>query len=200
MKHFITIFCLLFISSLAHSQVFEGGFFFGMTASQVDGDTYGGFNKMGLNAGGYITKEISRRANWKAEIRYVQKGAYNGPTNENPSLYKLLIHYVEIPLMYQYHINDKVIVDAGISPDIYLYHKEEDEYEIKDPDDGPAYHRLGLNGNIGVYYSLTDRLIAGARQSYSLIPMRDHASGQTYLLNRGQYNNVISFTFYYHFE
>ena len=50
--------------------------------------------------------------------------------------------------MYQFHIKKEIIVDAGISPDIYLFHKEEDEYDVIDQADGPAYHRFGLNGNV----------------------------------------------------
>ena len=200
MKNILPIILLLFLFDISYAQPFEGGFFGGVTFSQVDGDTYGGFNKMGISAGGYITKEINRKSNWKAELRYIQKGAYSKPTEENPALYKLIIHYVEIPLMYQYHINKEIILDAGISPDIYIFHKEETQDGEDPPEDGPAYHRFGLNGNIGIYYALNEKLSVGARQSYSLIPMRDHASGQTYLLNRGQYNSVISFTLYYHFK
>jgi len=200
MKNFILIISLLFLTGNLLSQPFEGGFFIGMTASQVDGDTHAGFNKLGLTAGGYITKEITRKANWKAELRYIQKGAYNKPTESNPNLYKLSIHYVEIPLLYQYRIHPQIIVDAGLSPDIYLFHKEEDQYGEMDQTYRPAYHRLGLNGNIGIYYSLTDNILLGGRASYSILPMRDHASSQTYLLNRGQYNSVISFTMYYHFR
>lgn len=200
MKNLILIIFLLFIAEISFSQTFEGGFFAGFTASQVDGDTYGGFNKIGLSAGGYITKDITRNSNWKAELRYIQKGAYSKPSDENPNLYKLTIHYVEIPLMYQYKIHPLLIIDAGLSPDIYLFHHEEDQYGDMDQEYRPAYHRVGLNGNIGIYYTLTENINAGLRSSYSLIPMRDHASSQTYLLNRGQYNNVIGFTIYYHFK
>ncbi|MCF8378553.1 MAG: PorT family protein [Bacteroidales bacterium] len=200
MKFFLLSLSFFLFVGNSFSQTFEGGFFGGLTASQVDGDSYAGFNKIGLTAGGYITKEINRKANWKAELRYIQKGSYSKPSEDNFNLYKLTIHYVEIPLMLQYKIYQKVIVDAGISPDIYLFHKETDQDGEMDQTYRPDYHRFGLNGNIGVYYMLTDNILAGARSSYSLIPMRDHASSQTYLLNRGQYNAVISFTLYYHFK
>ena len=182
------------------AQTFEGGFFAGLSASQVDGDTYSGFNKAGLTAGGYISAELTRNSGWKAELRYIQKGAYKKNTEQDPTLYKLTIHYIEIPLMYQYWINDRIILEGGFSPDIYLGHKEENEIGELEGEERPDYHRFSIGANAGVAYKITDNIIAGARYTYSIIPIRDHASGQTYLLNRGQYNNVVSFSLYYHFD
>lgn len=191
----VTLFC-----GNALSQPFGGGFFAGFSASQVEGDTHAGFDKFGITAGGYITKKHLRNTNWKAEIRYIQRGSAKQPTETDPSLYRLTIHYVEFPLLYQYNLNDRITFDAGLSPDVYLFHKEEDENGEISQDDRPAYHRVGLNGDIGGYYRLTENIIFGLRYSNSILPMRDHASGQTYLLNRGQYNRLFHFSVYYHFE
>lgn len=196
----LLFFALFFYCPNAIAQPFEGGFFAGLTASQVDGDTYSGFDKAGLTAGAYITGEISRNSNWKAELRYAQKGAYKKSTEQDLSLYKLIIHYVEIPLLYQYWLNENIVLEGGVSPDIYLGHKEETENGIIPEEDGPNYHLFSIGANAGAAYKITDHIIAGARYTYSIIPIRDHASGQTYLLNRGQYNNVLSFSIYYHFN
>ena len=182
------------------AQPFEGGFFAGVSASQVDGDTYSGFDKLGLTGGAYIARDISRNSNWKAELRYIQRGSYKKNTEQDPTLYKLTLHYVEIPLIYQYSVNKKVKPDGGLSPEVYLFHKEENEYGELRAEDYPAFHRFGLGANFGANYYITDRLIAGIRYTYSIIPIREHASGQTYMLNRGQYSNVLSFSFYYHFK
>jgi opacity protein-like surface antigen len=199
MKQLFT--ALLILSSIAaYSQPFEGGFFGGMSASQVDGDTYSGFNKVGLTAGGYVSSEFNRQWKWKAELRYIQKGAFKKTSIENPDYYRLAIHYVEIPFMIQYFLNDQLFFEAGLAPDVYLFHNEEDEFGDIPGDEGPAYHRFGLNAGAGLGYFITDNIIAGIRNSYSVIPMRDHASGQTYLLNRGQYNNVLALSLYYHFR
>jgi hypothetical protein len=195
-----TIILTLLFTFTAYSQPFEGGFFVGLSASQVDGDTYSGYNKLGITAGGYITKDINRQSNWKAELRYIQRGAYNKGNVQNPSLYKLTLHYAEIPLMCQLEVIEKVVLDLGVAPDIYLFHSEEDEYGDLPQDDYPAFHRFGLGGLVGANYKLTENIIAGARFNYSIIPIRDHPSGQTYLLNRGQYSNVVSLSIYYHFE
>jgi len=192
---------LLFLLPLSSfSQPFSGGFFAGMSASQVDGDTYAGYNKIGLTAGGYISSEFNRSWKWKTELRYIQKGAVKKNTIEDPDYYRLAIHYVEVPFMVQYYINEQLYLEAGLAPDIYLFHKEEDEIGDIPSNEGPAYHRFGLNAGAGVGYFITENIIIGLRNSYSAIPMRDHASGQTYLLNRGQYNNVLAISLYYHFD
>jgi opacity protein-like surface antigen len=198
-KTFLTTIFLLVILQ-AYGQTFEGGFFGGLSASQVDGDTYSGFDKLGITAGGYISNEINRDWSWKAELRYIQKGAFKGTSLENPDYYRLVIHYVEIPLLAQYIIDDRFYLEGGLAPDVYLYHKEEDENGDIPKQEGPDYHRFGLNAIAGGGYFINENLIIGARYTYSAIPMRDHASGQTYLLNRGQYNNVLALTLYYHFD
>lgn len=199
MKYPIII-ILLLITVTAFSQPFEGGFFAGMSASQVDGDTYSGYNKIGLTAGGYIGSEFNRQWKWKAELRYIQKGAFKKTSIDNPDYYRLAIHYVEIPFMLQYFLNRELFLEIGLSPDVYMFHNEEDEFGDIPGDEGPAYHRFGLNAGAGIGYFITDEIIIGFRNSYSVIPMRDHASGQTYLLNRGQYNNVLALSLYYHFR
>lgn len=191
---------MVLCTQVARSQPFSGGFFAGFTTSQVQGDNYGGFDKFGITAGGYIFREHLRNTGWKAEIRYIQKGSAKRPTESDPTYYKLTIHYIEFPLLYQYYINRSLTIDAGLTPDVYLAHREEDEDGLMSQEDRPPYHRLGLNGDIGIYYRLGDHIIVGARGSHSIIAAREHAGGLTYLLNRGQYNKVIHFSVYYQFE
>lgn len=199
MNRFLSI--LIFLAAfplMVTAQPFGGGFFGGISASQVDGDTYAGYNKIGLTAGAYITKELSRVSDLKVELRYIQKGAYHKGPEQDPSLYKLTIHYVELPFMYQYYITDNIIADAGLAPNVFLFYKEEDE-NGEFPEDNP-FHRFGIDASAGLNYKLTDNIIAGLRYSYSVLPVRDHPSDQTYRLNRGQYSNMFSFTLYYQFE
>ncbi len=199
-KILLTILLSLSIISPCFPQLFEGGFFAGFTASQIDGDTYSGYNKPGITAGAYISRDLQNQLNWKAELRYTQRGAYNKGNIQNPSLYKLTLHYIELPLILQYEALNKVILEIGLSPELYLFHREEDEYGVLRQEDYPEFHPMGIGGLAGVNYKLTNHIIAGTRYCYSIIPIRDHASGQTYLLNRGQYSNVISLNLFYHFK
>ena len=200
MRYLVSLILIFASLQLSEAQVFEGGFFGGFVASQVDGDTYGGYNKFGISLGGFISKEHLQNTNWKFEIRYIQKGSAQRETEFNPTFYKLTIHYVEIPLIYQYEFYEDLIAEIGLSPDVYLFHKEEDEVGDMDQDDRPDYHRFGLNGDIGLSYKLNENVIVGLRRSHSIFSMRDHASGQSYYLNTGQRNNVFHFTIYYQFR
>jgi len=182
------------------SQQFEGGFLGGFSATQVDGDLFSGYNKLGITAGAYVTRELSSSFILKTELRYIQKGAYQKPTEFNPSLFKTSLQYTELPIMLQFFYTEKVYFELGLIPEALLASKEEDENGLIPIDQSLEFHRFTLEGGAGVGYFLTDHLAAGFRYSYSLLTARDHASGQTYMLNRGQYNNVLCFTFYYHFQ
>ena len=196
-KYVCSLAFLIILTGLTLAQPFSGGFFAGVSFSQVDGDTYAGYHKPGLTAGAYITRKFNLRTGWKAELRYIQKGAYNKGPASDPSFYKLTLHYVELPLMVQYFVNEHVILDAGLAPEVYIFHREENQDGELREQDYPPFHHFGLGADGGVYYKFNEHIITGARYSYSLLPIRQHASGQTYHLNRGQYSNVLSFTLYY---
>jgi hypothetical protein len=191
---------LLIISIPLFSQQFEGGFFGGVSASQIDGDNFAGYNKGGFTAGAYITREITRNINWKTEIRYIMKGSYQKYTEENPVYYKTTLHYAEIPILAQYFFKGKTFFEFGLVPEILLSSKEEDEGGIIPSDQTLPFHRFSLEATAGLGYFLTKNIAAGFRFNYSILTCRDHASGQTYYGNRGQYNNVLSFSIYYHFK
>jgi hypothetical protein len=200
MQKFLLSVFLGILSVSGFSQEFEGGFLGGLTASQIDGDLFSGYNKVGITAGAYTTRKINNSVNWKLEIRYTQKGSYQKYTETNPVMYKTSLHYAEVPFLLQYFYNRRVFLEAGLIPEILLYSKEENESGVVPEDQSLPFHRFSLEACAGIGFFLTDQIAAGFRYSYSLFTARDHASGQTYLLNRGQYNNVLSFTIYYHFR
>ena len=194
-------FCFLILVTLSitsYSQQFEGGFFGGFSASQIDGDTYSGYNKLGFTAGAYATRELNRNFNLKTEVRYIQKGANKKVTENSMSMDKTKLQYAEIPLLAQYFYNSKIFMEAGLVPEFLLASAEDLGYGYADPT--KPYHLFSLEGALGAGYFLSEHFAAGARYTYSLLPTRDHASGQIFRLNLGQRNNVISFSLYYHFR
>lgn len=195
---FILFILFVLITKISLAQTFEGGFFGGFSASQVDGDRFSGYNRLGLTAGAYITRELKRNIVFKNELRYIQKGAYKRNTEQDPTYYKTSLHYAEIPVLIQYLTRNDLYLEAGLVPEILLYSREENEDGIIPTDQTLPYHRFSLEGTAGLGYFFTKNLSAGFRYTYSILTARDHASGQTYLLNRGQYNNVLSFSLYYH--
>jgi len=187
---------LLFIPFFSFSQYFEGGVVAGLSASQVDGDTYWGFNKLGLLGGGWVRRMFSDNVGGQLEVRYIMKGAYEAENVDNIVYYKLALHYADVPVLINYHYRDRVLFELGLSPEFLVYNQEYDQYG-QTPEDAPPFHLFNLSAIGGIGYIFLERFTANVRYNYSVIPIREHASGQTYLLNKGQYNNVLTFSVYY---
>jgi hypothetical protein len=195
----IALSALLLLYKPLAAQNFNGGFFVGLNMSQVDGENYSGYDKVGFNAGSFITTAINREFDFRLELRYTEKGAFKKSSEFNPEYYKVSMYYVEMPLLIQYTWKDNYIFSAGLSPDVILHHTEEDENGPVPPEDHPDFKRFSIGANIDAAYAFTDHLMVGARFSYSLLPVREHGGGVSYRLNRGWYNNVLSLSAYYSF-
>ena len=190
--YFVAFLSLISLSS--SSQYFDGGVVAGLSASQVDGDTYWGFNKVGILGGGWVSWAFSDYVSGQLEVRYIMKGAYEADKEKN-LYYKLALHYADVPLIMNYRYRTHIQFQLGLAPEFLLF---SEEYDANGPilEDAPDFHTLNLSAVAGIGYIFLERFIANARYNYSVIPIREHASGQTYLLNRGQYNNVLTFSIY----
>ena len=75
-KRLSIVYCLLSIVYSLSAKQFKAGVTAGIASSQVDGDTYAGYNKAGIFAGAYVTKRLAPESKWSAsfEITYIQKG------------------------------------------------------------------------------------------------------------------------------
>lgn len=200
-NRFYLLVLLLFFPMLSFSQTFEGGAVAGISASQVDGDTYSGFNKLGLLAGGWVRHMFTYSVGGQLEVRYIMKGAYESENIDAAYLYRLVLHYADIPIMINFHYKERVLFELGLSPEFLVYHREDDQYgeipESETSEGAPPFHTLTMSAIGGVGYIFWERFMVNVRYNYSVMPIRDHPSGQTYLLNRGQYNNVLTFSVYY---
>lgn len=72
--------------------------------SQVDGDTWKGYHKVGYLAGAFVRLELSPRSSFQLEMEYIQKGSRHNVDSANyyDQSYLLRLHYLELPLLYQY--------------------------------------------------------------------------------------------------
>lgn len=196
MKHFLFIFLLVTLAGIASSQNFEGGALFGLTASQIDGDNYRGYNKVGLQGGGWVRRMFTYTLGGQMEIRYVQKGALNTKTGNGATYYRMALHYIDIPLMAQYAYNENVVFELGIGPEVLMTAKAQDQdgdIQIADP----KHYRFTMSAIAGIGYRFLEVYSIHFRFNYSVLPIQAHSSGQSYLLNQGKYSNVLSFAFYY---
>ncbi len=189
---------LLVLSLSIHGQKVNAGFFGGITASQVDGDSYVGFNKLGLTAGAFVNRHIEYNIYWQVEVKYVTRGAYKGPDTNDQTLYRSTYHYVEFPLSVNYLYDKKIQVEAGTSPEVLIKTRFSDQDGIIDPSNYPDNRRFGLSIFGGIVYWLNASTGVGIRYTYSAIPFRDPQEWN-HPRYRGYFHNVICLTAAYKF-
>ena len=195
MKKYFQIIVFVFFSSSLFSQTFGGGVLAGLSASQLDGDNWGGYHKAGFTFGAYTYTKLNKYIDAQLEIRYVQKGS-NSNSEELEVFYLSKLNYVEIPLFLKYNFLSKFSANIGLTAG-YLQKATEDKDGIGDEPADPEFNKFEFSGLAGVEYKIIDKLFFNVRFNYSILSVRSHPGDQTYFLNRGQYNNVLTFTIHY---
>lgn len=178
----------------------------GINGCQIHGDSYSGYNKLGVFAGLSVNARITEKTSLEMGFYFSQKGARH---NENPKAgdYTALLinlNYIDIPLSLYYKLPRDYFVSAGLSF-AYLVNYYE---SVNKADYTGLYHfnkfEYGLNGGIGK--KLNKRLYLEVRSSNSVSPIRGYgiaATGVYYpnaiarFFNKGLYNNILSAFFTY---
>ncbi len=186
------------ILSLSASAQFKGGFYAGINGSQVDGDNYVGFYKLGLNLGATVFYPLSPRFSASMEILFSQKGAQAKHYDGYPQQMLLKLNYIEVPILINYHDNtkgkDKFTISLGTSVSRLV----NDTLIIAFPmlqgltkPEIQSLHGFDWGVVVGGAYNLTDRWQVNVRYSYSIIQMGESLNSN--YLNKGLFNNVVSF-------
>jgi len=183
-------------AATTRGQQLNYGIYGGITASQVDGDAYRGFNKLGGTAGLFLNRHIEYNIYWQAELKYVSRGVYKGPSDNDQTLYRSTYHYLEIPLSVHYLVQEKFIIEFGTSPEVLLGTAFEDESGTLNPEGYPDNRKFGLSVFAGVGYWFSDRMMAGLRYTNSAIPFRDPREWNNPQY-RGYFHNVVSLSLAY---
>ena len=209
MKNFIGLAVILLLSfsivSESQAQTFKSGIFAGMVTSQVGGDGYSGFNKLGLTFGGFVRYQLSDNWSTQFEIAYVQKGSRNNfsisesDPNQSSVYFLMRLNYIEIPLIFKFN-HRNFIYEAGLyyGQLVSFYYEYRDDgggtsgpFESVDDFNAEIDRISGLSGNtdpaylenydfggiLGLGYKISDNVFFGVRWSNSIIPFRAHDSG-----------------------
>jgi hypothetical protein len=197
--------CFLSVFPLAsQAQRFNGGAFFGLNTSQISGDELAGFDKAGLYLGAFANLSgESKPGGWQIEVGYLEKGSRKLPHPDKGDFYsyRLRLNYVETYISYQYFWRTYLWFEAGPSLGVLVRSSEQvnEGGSASRLDNGEFFDRYDLSLNIGANYRLSETWSLGVRFANSIIPVRPHASGASYILNFGQYNEILSFSFRYQF-
>lgn len=197
----ILLFCLLvFLSScpLAAQSKFKAGLLAGFTATQYDGDSHAGYNKLGLLGGVFSRIPINERWKFQFAITYFQKGArkYPNPEKGDFSQYELNLDYAEVPVLFLVKYK-KIVIEGGLAIGFLVAEKEVvNEIDITGL---RPFGATDFSFNLGLTYRINDSWEINSRYNYSILPVRPHPSGSVHRWNRGEYNNCLSFELRYIF-
>jgi len=202
------ILSVLFILSIqtTDAQRIMGSLIVGFNATNVQGDDVFGFRKFGLNAGAAAIVPIGDKWSGTLETIYTQKGSNHNEgargmdytERHDYNQYKLVLNYVEVPILFHYIDKEWLRVGAGFSYARLVEVKEwEDNVRIATTtlNDGP-YSPNDYSGLIDLQFPIYQQLRFNFRYTFSLVSIRTRqyqnvGAGEEKI--RDQYNQVLSF-------
>jgi hypothetical protein len=200
MRYLFVTLALLFFAACSYGQRFHGGPMAGLVVSQLDGDGLGGYNKPGIRAGGWVNTDISKLTTLQLELQYIQKGSKISEQElKSGDYYHSRLNYLQLSFLGKYELMSKLKGEAGIAGG-YLFNPLEDTDGAGFIEPLEPFYNYELSLIIGLSYQLSERFTGDIRLNYSALPIRKHPGDQKHLLNRGQYNNALSFSLYYQID
>lgn len=197
----IFIFC---IGLTSNGQQFHGGIIVGLAGTQVAGDTYSGYNKAGIFAGGFVSIDVGQKSALQMELTYFQKGSRENPREKNGyKQYLLRLNYIELPIFYQYKAG-RFTIEAGPSAGFLVGYFEDNILNPNpisdDPEIPPA--RVTLQINLGVRFAITQQIGVDVRTNNSLMNVfSKNRTGDVWRLwDHGRYNDSLVLSLYYLFR
>lgn len=203
------IFIILLTTCLnSYSQnTFKSGLLAGICGSQIEGDGYAGYNKMGFIVGGFTNTELSEKWSAQFEIYFINKGSFKAakPSAGIYNQFYFNINYIEVPIAVRYH-HKQFMFEIGPYIAKFLSYKYKDEFgERKQPFVNYPVNSFDFGGFVGINFMATDKLIINLRSKNSLVPFRNFQSFDqnigilNKLFNNGWYHLDLNLTLRYQF-
>jgi len=193
-----------------NENTFFGGPVVGANFSQVDGDNYAGYHKVGMNVGGIVYARFGDMFAGSMEILYSQrgsrsngpKGVVNVPGISQVNKYSIDLNYAEVPIMFHLFNKQRSHAGFGFSYSQLVSSKETVVSDVLRFNDTASFDRYpfkkyDINFIIGGNLRLYKGLFVNLRFQYSLVPVRTN----TYLgfARSQQFNNSFVIRFEYLF-
>ena len=170
MKKVLVVFTFLGFWLFSHtvSAQIRNAIIVGASASQIDGDREGGFDKAGLVFGGSSNFKINDKFSFQPEILWLQKGSKSDTFDiYNPNaFYKWRLNYISIPVLLNYQIQQKFTLQAGFTADYLIDAKVDAGNGFTDRTD--ELQKFDLNYAGGLEYKISHKFSANARYQYSV--------------------------------
>jgi len=179
---YILFLILLSISIIGNAQKFKSTLLAGLSTSQINGDLYQGFDKLGIYAGVSVSTDFNNVLGAKIELLYIGKGAKKnvGGVEE----YKTKLHYVEMPFLFSIKPVDKFEFELGLAGS-YLISSALYEHGAEVPDGLVDMYNFDLDGIASASYYFSGNIGINVRMEHSLIPIKNNPNWYNYNLSFG---------------
>jgi hypothetical protein len=186
----ILIILLFLIVHQSYSQGFKGGVLVGLTASQVDGDDWAGYSKVGFQGGAYSRYLFNEEWALVVELKFIQKGSLR-TVKDNPEAYfKIALSYIDIPVFINYTLKKHFVFGLGVSYGQLMNASVDDGYGSVE-ESQLAYKNYDINIVGQTKYLFNDHIWLDLKFAYSIVTIKDDG---TY-----QWNNLFSLGLGYEF-
>lgn len=174
-------------------RAFSGGLVIGAVGSQVDGDHHSGYHRFAPMGGFWVSRLFTDTYGLRFEFRYIGKGSLKneGTGAERRKIYSLALHYIELPVIFEYHFLERWVAGLGVSGGYLLSAKEENQYGNLLVGGRKRFRPYEVAAHARIAFGLTTRCNVTLGASYSIIPVRGKMEGWDG--RNGQFNNLLTF-------
>lgn len=180
-------------------RAFNGGLVVGAVASQVDGDHHNGYHRFSPMGGFWVSRLFTDSYGLRFEFRYIGKGSLKneGIGAERRKIYGLALHYIELPVLVEYHFLGRWTAGLGASGGYLLAAKEENQFGNLLVNGRKKFRPYEVAAHARIAFSFTARCTITLGASYSIVPIRGKIEGWD--ARNGQFNNLLTFGLDYTF-
>ncbi len=180
-KLFVLLLCMIPATRL-RAQHFMTGLSLGPVVSDVQGtdtrDYDNDFAKLGYTGGLFVNRTFGRNDILQLEINYIQKGAEQTPDSTNNGFFKLVLNYVEVPLVWRHRIRvnmnrkfyNNFEWELGASGG-YLFSFSQNVSGYNLPLDRSSLNSVDISAIFGINYLISRNWYFGVRYTNSVIPV-----------------------------
>jgi len=201
MRYLLWIPVFLPLIVLSQQRVFTIKPVLGINACQIHGDSYSGFDKVGLYSG--IVLNARLKANHSLETGFVfsQKGARHNPNPKagDYSFYRVNLNYLESPINYRFMVNERYFLVGGFSFAYLLGYTE--DTELGNWNGVHPFEKFEWSLNAGLGFEYSKQFAIEIRTNNSLNPIRNYGrianlvfypNPVARFFNKGLYSNLLT--------
>ncbi len=203
------IFFFTLVSFFIRAQVsvlFKPFIHAGLTFSQIHGDTFEGYNKIGFTGGINVSYPFSKKHFGTIGLGFVQKGALKASdaNNNDFTYYSITLNYIEVPISTGYQFKC-LNFHVSLAPAVLIDYTEEQAnlpFAYSNPiNTFDCSLKLGIgytiSENFGVLFNTTNSFMCARKTSFPTTIIYNNFLANYF--NNGFYNNILECNILYHF-